>query len=281
VLQRTYDLNDTLLDMREDIMVLLGQTAALNLPKQVTDLSEAEFRVFSQFGEDGIIAFLTRTIKPPRTFVEFGVQTYRETNTRFLMHNGWRGVVFDHEQAYIDRIRAEPGYHWKNYIHAERAHITVENINDLFQKVGMAGDIGLLSIDVDGVDYHLWEALSICRPAIVVIEYNRGLPINRPLTVPYDPDFDRDAQPMKRYSGASLSALVHLAKQKGYQFIGIERHQANAFFVHQMTGALGSLPASKPGPEHVAAINHADYFAQIADLLWLNVVTGKLERVIK
>jgi hypothetical protein len=274
VLKRTYDLGDQTNSVREETLLLMGQTAALALPKQVGELSEAQFRVFSQFGEDGIIQFLLRTIRPPRSFVEFGVQTYRESNTRFLlMHNGWRGVVFEQDQGYIDRIRAEPWYGWKYPLSAQRAQVTAENINALFRDAGLIGDIGLMSIDVDGIDYYLWEALEVAKPAIVVIEYNRGLPVSRPITVPYDPAFDRDAQP-RGYHGASIAALAHLANRKGYRFVGVESHRTNAFFVGNEVA--DGLPEVTPSPEHAVTND----LSAIASLPVLNVATGTIERLV-
>jgi hypothetical protein len=67
---------------------------------------DAEFRVFSQFGEDGIIQFLTHRLAPPDTFVEIGVADYAESNTRFLaMKDNWRGVIFNAGTAHIEFLR--------------------------------------------------------------------------------------------------------------------------------------------------------------------------------
>src|SRR6266705_3385485 len=157
---------------REDVMFLLGQIAA-RLPP-APSLQEAEFRVFSQNSEDGIIQHIIRQINPPaRSFIEFGVQNYYESNTRFLLlNNNWRGLVLDPDPRYIDVIKNSPEGQWRSDLRARRAMLTRENINDIFSEEGFTGELGLLSIDVDGMDWHLWEATTVVSPAIGLIEYN-------------------------------------------------------------------------------------------------------------
>jgi hypothetical protein len=198
-------------------------------------LSEHEFRVFSQWGEDGIIDHLVRHVPVARRFfVEFGVEDYREANTRFLlMQGGWSGLVLDGCAENIARLRTSP-LMWRHHLEAVAAFITRENINGLIEQHGGAGDIGLLSIDVDGMDYWLWEAIDVCTPAIVVVEYNALFGVERAVTVPYAADFQRGkAHYSNLYAGASLAALVRLGTRKGYSFVGTNRAGNNAFFVRR------------------------------------------------
>jgi hypothetical protein len=228
---------------REDVMFLLGQIAARLPPAQ--SLQTAEFRVFSQNGEDGIIQHLVQAVNPPsRSFIEFGVQSYYESNTRFLlMNNNWRGLVLESDQKYVDQINNVAEWKWRCDLSARCAMLNRENINDIFREEGFNGELGLLSIDVDGMDWHLWDAITVVNPAIVVIEYNRNFPIDRAIVVPYQPSFDRHAiNPM--YYGASLPALKLLGKRKGYRYVGAVRHRANAFFVRDDL-ATDSLPEAQ------------------------------------
>lgn len=151
----------------------------------VCGLRRAEFQVSSQWGEDGIIQFLIRRVAIPRpVFVEFGVQDYRESNTRFLLQNdNWSGLVLDNSPQNIAAIRSDPIY-WRHNLKAEHAFVTRENINSLIANQGIIGDIGLLSIDIDGNDYWVWEAIDGISPRIVLIEYNSLFGRHAEVTIP-------------------------------------------------------------------------------------------------
>jgi hypothetical protein len=91
-----------------------------------------------------------------------------------------------------------------------------------------------LHIDVDGVDYWLWDAIDVIKPVIVIMEYNSVFGAERSITVPYSEKFNRkDRHYSHLYFGASLKALYNLGKQKGYAFIGCNSAGNNAFFVQK------------------------------------------------
>lgn len=197
--------------------------------------TDAEFKAFSQFGEDGLIHWLVSKVPISRKmFVEFGVENYEEANTRFLLLNGnWTGLVMDGSDQNIQHIRQQDLY-WRHNLKAQTAFITRENINGLMRQNGIEGEIGLLSIDIDGNDYWVWEAIDSVSPAIVIIEYNSRLGPDRAVTVPYDPGFDRrKAHWSMIYYGASLAALCKLGRRKGYAFVGANSAGNNAFFVRR------------------------------------------------
>src|SRR5207302_5091937 len=154
----------------------------------------AEFRVFSQFGEDGIIQYLIRRaqiLRPLRSFVEFGVESYVESNTRFLLLNdNWCGLIMDGDAANIDAVKTSALY-WRHDLTAKAAFIDRDNVDRLISSAGFSGEIGLLSIDIDGNDYWVWERVSEVNPVIVVVEYNSVFGQSRGVTVPYDPRFRR------------------------------------------------------------------------------------------
>jgi hypothetical protein len=200
-----------------------------------TALAANEFQVYSQWGEDGIIQHLLRHVRVPRKiFVEFGVQNYTESNTRFLLvKDNWSGLVIDGSAAHIAYIRQDEIY-WRHNLKAAHSFITRENINELLRENGVSGEIGLLSVDIDGNDYWVWEAIDSVSPALVITEYNARFGAERAVTVPYDPAFVREkAHASCAYYGASLAALVALGKRKGYAFVGTNTAGNNAFFVRQ------------------------------------------------
>ena len=199
------------------------------------DLASKEFRVFSQWGEDGIIQHLVREVPIARkVFVEFGVETFEQANARFLMINdNWSGLVIECDPRAAAEIRRSREY-WLYNLKVAEAFVTRDSINRILREHGVTGPIGLLSIDVDGVDYWIWEAVEAVEPAIVVVEYNHRFGPTEAVTVPYREDFDRRrAHHSLLYYGASLGALCLLAERKGYDFVGTNRHGLNAFFVRK------------------------------------------------
>jgi hypothetical protein len=197
------------------------------------DLEITEFRAFSQWGEDGIIqAIIEATMPRSKTFIEFGVQDYRESNTRFLLvNNNWAGLVIDGSKANVEYIRKDQIY-WQYNLQAECEFITRDNVNDIFSRHGLSGEIGLLSIDIDGNDYWVWKSIVSVNPAIVIVEYNARFGPDRAVTIPYTADFVRSAAHFSQiYYGASLSAMNLLAEEKGYVLVGCNSAGNNAFFV--------------------------------------------------
>lgn len=195
-------------------------------------LRDWEFRVCSQWGQDGIIQYLIdRVPLEQRTFVEFGVQNYHESSTRFLlMHDNWSGLIIDGDPENIASITQE-SFYWQHDLTAMNAFITRENINELLAKK-FTGDLGLLVVDIDGNDYWVWEAIEVVRPRIVICEYNSVFGPERAVTMPYRPDFTRTAAHHSNlYFGVSLAALHRLARRKGYVFVGCNSHGNDAFFV--------------------------------------------------
>lgn len=211
------------------------------------DWRDFEFRVYSQWGEDGLIQHLVSEVPVARrVFVEFGVEDYQEANTRFLLVNdGWSGLVMDASEENVRRIRQDALF-WQYNLKARHAFVTRENIDGVLAEEGLAGDIGLLSIDIDGNDYWVWEAITGVSPAIVVIEYNARFGPERAVTVPYDANFMREkAHYSMIYYGASLRALWLLGRHKGYALAGCNAAGNNAFFVRKDL-LPGSLPERAP-----------------------------------
>jgi hypothetical protein len=221
------------LERLEQIAQALGRIEARQLDGLRGPLQRHEFRVHSHAGEDGIIQFLVRNIAIANpTFVEFGVEDYREANTRFLLvNNYWSGLVMDGDPANVAKIQADPVY-WNSRLSAVAAFVTRENVNDLLANAGVTGDIGLLSVDVDGNDYWIFDAIEVVRPAIAVVEYNHRFGPSRSVTIPYDARFVRRRSDSSWLCcGASLAALVGAAERKGMAFVGCNSFGNNAFFV--------------------------------------------------
>ncbi len=185
----------------------------------LADLERHERRVFSQGGEDGVIAAIFELIGTTnRHYVEFGCGDGVQCNTAKLRKDGWDGLLMDG--------MATPATD-EAVIHKE--WITADNIDELFRKHGVPDEPDLVSIDLDGNDYWVWQKLS-SRPRVVVAEYNANLAVDQALTIPHDPEHQWDGSD---YYGASLRALESLGRAKGYRLVYCNAAGVNAFFVRE------------------------------------------------
>ena len=228
----------------ERLRLQIGRAEAARVARLPPDapLADAEFQVFSQFGEDGIIQHLISKVPIANdVFVEFGVEDYTESNTRFLLVNdNWRGLVLDGSDAHRRWLESHPTG-WRHEIEAVTAFIDRDNINGLIGGAGVDGDIGLLSIDLDGNDLWILEAIEVVSPRILILEYNSTFGPEAAVTVPYDPSFVRsDKHASNLYWGASLAALTSTARDKGFSLVGSNRAGNNAFYVRD--DVRGELP---------------------------------------
>jgi hypothetical protein len=223
------------LDQRlDEIQVGQGNgLAVLNEARNSTNIQDYEFKIFSQWGEDGILQHLSRVIEiSDRTFIEFGADDFAESNCRFLLvKDNWRGFIIDGSPQKIAKVRGSY-YFWRHDLTAVSAFVTRENINSLLAQSGFPDDIGILSIDLDGNDYYVLDAITGFRPRILICEYNSVFGGVRNISVPYDPAFVRSRHHFSNlYWGASLGAITRAAERKGYSLVGSNSAGNNAFFV--------------------------------------------------
>lgn len=259
------------------------------------EIWRSEFQVFSQFGDDGIIQFLVQRVPiENRVFVELGVEDYRESNTRFLLvHDAWRGLIVDSGTAHVRFLEAS-GLRWRTTIDAVTAFVDLDNADRLIREAGLEGDIGLLSIDVDGDDLWLLKAIESVSPRILVTEYNSLFGPDLAVSVPYEPGFIRGRKHFSHlYWGASLPALAMVAERKGYALVGGNRAGNNAFFVRR--DLLGEIPERKVaecwrpaqfrdsrGPDRELSYlgDDVDKLVLLRDLPLVDLGAGGIERTI-
>jgi len=274
----------------EALLLLLGQ----QMSQQVAILPPNEnlrtvgFKVFSQWDEDGIIQYLVSHLPiQNKTFIEFGVEDYEESNTRFLLlKDHWQGMVLDASESDIRFIQRDRIY-WEFDLQAKCAWITKENIDSLLRGAGFSEDVGLLSIDIDGNEYWIWEAIQSIRPRIVIVEYNSLFGL-QPVSVPYKENFHKlSAHYSGLYYGCSLAALHHLAKKKGYVLVGTNVWGHNAFFIRSDVASefKGLVPEAVYVPStyrdsrdlagNLTFLRGEDRMKLIEHLPVANVVTGK------
>jgi hypothetical protein len=205
------------------------------------DLTAFELRVFSQNGEDGVLAeILRRTGAPGRYFVEFGAGDGVENNCAALADVlGWEGLFMDAGDVQFERLAFR--YAANPRVRTAKELVTPETIDAVLDAYGVPEEPDVMSIDVDGSDYWIWEALKR-RPRVVVIEYNSALQPGRRLVQPRNTGAWRETD----FYGASIDALEALGAIKGYRLVHCELTGNNAFFVR--TDAPGDFPASADVP---------------------------------
>jgi glycosyltransferase involved in cell wall biosynthesis len=209
------------------------------------ELTPFELRVFSQNGEDGVLAEILRRvgIGEQRFFVEFGVESGREGNCVYLADvAGWRGLFMDGDESFFAALQRK--YRAAEHVVTTLAMVAPENVQELFAAAGVPSEPAVLSIDVDGADYWIWDAIEDYRPRVVVIEYNSALDPGRRLVQPADHEGGWDGSD---YYGASLAAMRALGERKGYRLAHAELSGVNAFFVREDLAA-GRMPDAAEVP---------------------------------
>ncbi|MEI6235318.1 MAG: hypothetical protein WCT04_19850 [Planctomycetota bacterium] len=244
---------------------------------QHSDIAAPEFGsgglgLFSKTGEDGDILHVFAEIGVTnRQFVEIGIQDGSECNTANLAFNfGWGGVLI--EGSPEDAEAARRLYSRFPRVSVRHSFVTRDNAKALFKECGAHPEADLFSLDIDGNDYWVWEALDDFRPRLVITECNSLFGPERCVTIPYKQDFHCGHPLHRGYFGASLGAMTTLAQRKGYALLGCSEQTANAFFVRRdcLRGALREVTVqeayrrnylgrfSKADVEHVNAMELTD-----------------------
>ena len=224
----------------------LAYRSAVEEERPLPPLRETGLRVFSEADEDGILLFLLAVVGVDRgRFVDIGAgDCITASNCANLALNlGFHGLFVDADRDGIEIGRRFYESHRDTRAYPPKtahAFVTRENVNDVIRGAGIDGEIDVLSIDIDGNDYWIWEAITCVRPRIVVIETHTEYGL-ADVCAPYRADFEwRHATPDEVF-GASPVATRRLGVQLGYRLVGGNRYGFNAFFVRDDLGA-GAVP---------------------------------------
>lgn len=204
------------------------------LSSEMLELTRRRFQLSSQNEEDGIVLGILSVIGiTDRRFIDIGCGSTGGNSGFLAKECGWKGLMVDMSDDNIETIKTcFSGYN----IVADKCFVTRENINEIISKYGFVGELDLLSIDIDGNDYWVWEAINICSPRVVIIEYNWRFGCERSVTVPYDKNFNWRELGLKGYHGVSLAALEKLGLRKGYSLVLCDPAGTNAFFLRDDVG---------------------------------------------
>jgi hypothetical protein len=252
-------------DLDRKLQMVLANQYRMMTPGQRPSLTGSEFSSYSQNGEDGTLLFIFSVIgERSKVAVELCAGDGVECNaSNLILNHGWSGVLFDGDHALIERGRkffARRTNAWRSTRLPPtlvQGWITAENVDYLITSNGVCGEVDLLSLDLDGVDFWIWKAITSISPRVVVLEYNNRFGPDQSVTVPYKADFHGVGahQHGEGYFGASLAAFVALGKQKGYRLIGANAPNTNAYFMRHDVGTADF-------PEVSAASCLASIYAQ-------------------
>lgn len=226
----------------EQLLLIDSYRRLVQEGRPLPSFKDIGFQEHSGTDEDGILLFLFAVLGiKNRVLVDVGCATPVGSNSaNLILNHQWWGLLLDGSDVGIDATKAlyaaTPSVRNCPPV-VKKAFVTVENINQLITDSGIDGEIDLLSIDIDGIDYWLWDAIDVVNPRVVVVEYQTALGAEESLTVPYKADFSRDDYTINSdpseivYAGASLAAFNKLAKKKGYSLVACNSQEFNAFFV--------------------------------------------------
>ena len=221
---------------------------AMNARKHsMKDLWDAEFRVFSQFGEDGIVDLLLDElqISKPR-IMEIGAGDFSECNSRFALHKRNCSAYLVDMREDLQRGLQESEIRWKASVAVEIAKIDEKNIKDIESKASkFLKYIDVISLDIDGIDFWIAQHINWNGIKIAIVEYNPVFGAKLSVSIPKDTFSSRFEH---HYSGlvygASLLAWIEFFESKDMRFVGTNRAGNNAFFVP--SSLAGNLPFRLP-----------------------------------
>jgi len=230
----------------------------MNTPSQKTcnPLNAFRRKGASQYGEEGVIEEVLRIIhqKDPEReahwCVEFGAGR-ENTNTRFLIQEkGWHGVLIEAHPVYSKELKNL--YAENNRVFCLRSFVGFEGparLDALLSRFPVPRDFDFLSIDIDGNDYHVWDAVEAYAPQVVMVEYNGRIPHNIMFIQPRD---------MNISWGSSLSSLIALGRRKGYELI--YAHVCNAIFVKKELFPFFNIDDNAPDKIAEVSFPHKIFF---------------------
>jgi hypothetical protein len=223
-------------------MLSRSYRASLHPQLPLANLNDIEFRCFSQNGEDGILLYLFSVVGTTnKKVVEICAGNGIECNAaNLIINHGWSGLLLDGDERNIAEGREFYAKCRDTYWAQPKlvcSWITAENVNELISHTDFQGDIDLLSLDVDGMDYWILKALTCVRPRMIILEFNSRWGPEFAVTLPYNADFRMNWHWHPWCSGASLSAFVNLGRERGYRLVGTNRLMSNAVFLRADVGA--------------------------------------------
>ena len=228
----------------------VSEPIKLNNPNNF-NISKFGIKIYSQNEEDGIILYILKHIGiRTKKFIEIGSESGMECNTtNLLKYFDWSGMQIEGDKELYSNAKIQFKKNLREKIKNIKlvnSFVTKKNINKIIKK-NFKKEVDLLSIDIDGNDFWVWEEINCINPRLVVIEYNSFFGSEISCTIPYNPKFIWDYEKKRSYYGASLKALEKLGRKKKYTLVGVDKNGVNAFFVRNDLAKKIDLKSKKCG----------------------------------
>ena len=215
---------------------MIGNSHILNARRNyesIENLSDLDYQIFSQNGEDGILDYLLYQLKIQKPkFLEIGVGDYSECNTRFIFERcSSKGTIIDLLDNLEKKVKKNVLL-WKGELNVINKNINSENILNILNEYNTLNQLDLFSLDIDGIDYWILEKMPQNFSKIAILEYNPLFGAELEITVPNIDNFNRTQYHYSNLCfGMSLKAAINLMDKKNFYFIGTNLFRNNAFFV--------------------------------------------------
>lgn len=225
----------------DEYLINLKAQSKYSDPKKLAPFG---YKIYSQGEEDGIInEIFTRIGTKSKRFIEFGVGNGLENNTLALLLNGWNGLWIESSKSNVKRI--VKGFKKSiehDFLTVINEYVTKENINEIITSEKINLEVDLLSVDIDGNDFHIVSSINCVKPRVIVIEYNSKFPPPIQYCMDYNP---RHKWSGSDNFGASLKFLELKLSDLNYALVGCSLTGCNAFFIRKdLTADYFSEPFS-------------------------------------
>jgi len=250
----------------------------LMVPGEMPSFRDVGFKVHSQFEEDGILLYIFSVIGTTnKRVVEIcageGIECMA---ANLIINHGWEGLLFDGDKNNVDRGINFYASNHSTFLYPpifKQAWLTRENINQLIAENGFKNEIDLLSLDIDGNDYYIMEAINVIKPRVIICETHNVIPSDLAITIPYKSDFNRMEDLHPDFASVSLLAMKTLLNKKGYRLIGSHRYGFNAIF---MLNEVGKDYFPEVSVESVHDNTYTKFrtktaWKEVKDLPWVNI----------
>jgi hypothetical protein len=279
--------------LRSSLGHLHSRLSQANIHK-IEWLWDAEYSVYSQWGEDGILDYLCSALEIDRPhYLDFGAGDVCISNGRWLLQSRGGAGVFVDARNDLSQTLAQSELGTFTDSSSIQSFLDYENSPSILKESNerLGGVVDVFSIDLDGQDYWVLNSLLELNSKVIVVEYQAYLGPSLAITVPQSKVFDRTSAHFSWiYYGASLAAFSHLLSERGYALIGSNRQRTNAFFVRKdlvgnspLSGikvpSLESLCDSRGGESRnrsgeLVGVQGFDRRELIRDTSWTDVKTG-------
>jgi hypothetical protein len=247
-------------------------------PAQMPSLKDVGFRVYSQFEEDGILLYIFSVIGTTnKRVVEICASNGVECMaTNLIINHGWNGLLFDGDKKNVEdgiKFFTSNDSTWLHPPIFKEAWLTCENINELIKESDFVGEIDLLSLDIDGNDYYIMEAINVIKPRVIICETLNVIPSDLALTIPYKSDFSRQESLHPDFMSVSLLAMKKMLNKKGYRLIGSHRFGFNAIFMLNGVGTeyFPEVSVESIHDNEYTKFRNRTAWKQVKDMPWVAV----------